>query len=133
MASLDDIVSTGKSLVDTLSSVANSVRNVWPAATTTASPQATGINNLSTGPALVIANSATRHGLVFHNPGTATVYVFPTSIATTPATASVGGSFVIYAGGTLSFPSPVFPNANCSWSAFAGTGSNQALTIVEFY
>lgn len=134
MASIDDIVSNLKNGVTNIANMASGLLNAYPAPTTTASPQATGLNSLSTTTTvLAVANNTARHGIVFHNPGTASVYVFPTAIATTPGTTSVGGAFLILPGASLSFPSAMFPNATCSWSAFSGTGSNQALTIVEFY
>jgi hypothetical protein len=133
MAAIDDANSTLQNVVRQIGLYAQSIANAYPAATTTASPRAIGFNSITTTAALVLSNSTMRHGLVFHNPGTANLYVFPTAITTSPTTAAVGGAFIIYPGGTLPFSPASFPNVNCSWSAFSATGSSQALTIVEFY
>lgn len=129
----DDMISTGQNIVRQIGQFAQSIANTNPAATTTASPRALGFNSITTTAAVIVSNSTTRHGLIFHNPGTANIYVFPTAITTSPTTAIVGGSFIIYPGGTLTFSPLIFPNVNCSWSAFSGTGSSQALTVVEFF
>ena len=92
-----------------------------------ASPQ----SQVISGRGVLVANAA-RYGLIFHNPGTANIYVYPSSMTTVPTTALVGGTFIVYPGGTLSFPSPLFANVNGAWSAFSGTGSSQAFTVVEF-
>lgn len=107
--------------------------NAQPIPTSTSSPMSTPINSLSTTASVLIASSTTRHGLVFHNPGTISAYVYPTLTSAAPTTSSVGGSFIIYAGGTLAFPSSMFPNVNCGWSGFSASGSSQPLTIVEFF
>ena len=140
MANIDDINSTLQNIARQLGAHAQSVSNATPDATATSSPASYAINNLGTTAATVIAPNADRYGLMFHNPGTANVYVYPTTVysypamtTTAPTTAIVGGSLLIYPGGTLSFPSTIFANVNCGWSAFSGTGSNQALTVVEFY
>lgn len=112
--------------------LANAFANAAPAQTTTASPAATPINNLGTAIATVLSTSLLRHGLIFHNPGTVNVYVFP-SLATAVTTTTIGGSFVIYPGGTLDFPSTVYTNINCGWSAWATTGATNPLTVIEFF
>lgn len=128
-----DLVSTQKGGVQNLASLVLSFQNAFPPATATASPRATGTNSLGTTALLLVTASTTRHGIVFHNPGTASVYVFPTAITTAPTVSAVGGSFLIFPGGSLSFAPTQFPNVNCSWSGFAATGAANALTIVEFY
>ena len=133
MGTIDDVVSTMKGGVTNLAQLALGMTNAYPPAVGSASPAAYGFNAMTTTAVLLLSNSTVRHGLIFHNPGTANMYVFPTTITTTPTTAAVGGAFLILPGATLSLPSTVFPNANCSWSGFAGTGSSQALTVVEFF
>lgn len=132
MASVDDVNSTLQNVARQIGQLANAFTNAAPTQTTTTSPSATAINNLGTTIATVISTSLVRHGLIFHNPGTVNAYVFP-SLATTVTTALVGGSFIIYPGGTLEFPSTVYTNINCAWSAWVATGSSQPLTIVEFF
>lgn len=133
MTDATDINSTLQGIARQLGEQAQSQQNAWPNPTAATSPLATPINSLSTTASVVIAASTTRHGLMFHNPGTASVYVYPTLTSTAPTTAAVGGSFLILPGGTLEFPPAVYPNVNCGWSAFSGTGSSQALTVVEFF
>lgn len=106
--------------------------NAQPAATTTTSPKFTAVN-LSTTSAVVIGTSAVRHGIMMHNPGTSNIYVYQTGMASAPTTTTLGGSIVVYPGGTISLPSPSFPNINTGFSAFAATGSNQGFTVVEFF
>ena len=124
--------STLQNIARNLGIAATVLANVAPVQTTTASPAATAINNLATTIATVIGTSLLRHGIIFHNPGTNNVYVFPT-LATTVTTALVGGAFIIYPGGTLEFPSTVYTNITCGWSAWVATGSSQPLTVVEFF
>lgn len=133
MTDATDINSTLQNIARQLGAQAQSQQNAWPNQTAATSPLSTPINSLSTTASVVIAASTTRHGLIFHNPGTASVYVYPTLASTAPTTASVGGSFLILPGGTLEFPPSIYPNVNCGWSAFSGTGSSQALTVVEFF
>ena len=128
-----DAVSALQNIARQIGVYAQSIANAYPAATTTSSPGAIGINSISTTAGVVLGTSTIRHGLVFHNPGTANIYVFPTAISTTPTTSLVGGTFIIYPGGTLTMPSTMFTNVGAGWSAFSGTGSSQALTIVEFF
>lgn len=129
---LDNLVSTQKGGVQNLSQLARSITNAMPVPTAAASPVSTPINNLGVSATTVLAASADRHGLIFHNPGTANVYVYPSLASTAPTTSAVGGAFLIFPGGTLQFPPNAYPNVNCAWKAFSGTGSNQALTVVEF-
>ena len=132
MAALDDLVSNLKNAVTNISNFVINFNNAYPAPTETVSPAATGFS-LSTASSVLVASSTTRHGVVFHNPGTTCVYVYPTAIATAPTTAAPGGSFLILPAATLSFPSVQFPTGGCGWSGFAGTGSGQAFTVVEFF
>lgn len=115
------------------SSVGGSIVALSVATTTTASPQAIGFNNISTTATAILSTSSLRRGVMFHNPGTAAIYVYPTGMTTAPTTAILGGSMVIYPGGTLSLGPPSFPNLSSGWLAFSVTGSSQALTVVEFF
>lgn len=117
-----------------LGAQAQSQANATPNATASTSPVSYPFNNIGTSSATtIIAANPTRYGLVFHNCGaTAAVYVYPSAMTSAPTFASVGGSFIIYPGGTLSFPSTMFANSNGAWSAFSGTGSNQPFTVIEF-
>lgn len=128
-----DINSTLQNIARQLGLLNQISGNAFPVATTTSSPQSTPINTLSTTASVLIAISTTRHGIVFHNPGTINAYVYPTLTSAAPTTSSVGGSFIIYPGGTLAFPSTLFPNVNCGWSGFSATGSGQPFTVVEFF
>ena len=130
----DDEVTAIATIDDINSTLQNIARNLGGSqVSTTSSPVSTPVNNLSTTAISVISTSFLRQGIIFHNPGTASVYVYPTLASTAPTTTTVGGSFLILPGGTLAFPSSLYPNINCGWSAFSGTGSSQALTVVEFY
>ncbi len=134
MATIDDINSTLQNIARQLGAQAQSQANATPNATASTSPVSYPYNNIGTASATtVIGVNATRYGLLFHNPGaTASIYVYPSSMTSVPTTALVGGTFIIYPGGTLSFPSTMFANSNGAWSAFSGTGSNQPFTVVEF-
>lgn len=134
MATIDDINSTLQNIARQLGAQAQSQANAIPNATASTSPISYPFNNLgTTSVTTVIAANPTRYGLLFHNPGaTASIYVYPSSMTSVPTTALVGGTFIIYPGNTLSLPSTMFANANGAWSAFAGTGSNQPFTVVEF-
>jgi hypothetical protein len=130
---MTDLVSTQKGGVTNLGDLADALRSAFPPASASSSPNPVGVNSLNTTAAVVISDSTVRHGIVFHNPGTTDVYVFPTSITTTPTVSAPGGAFLILPAADLAFPSSLYANVNCSWSAFSGTGTAQALTIVEFY
>lgn len=132
-ATVDDINATLQNIARQLGLQASSLLNANPSATAATSPAAYGYNNIDTTGTTVLAANASRFGVIFHNPGdTATIYVYPTNIDTAPTTATLGGSFAILPGGTFSLPSTVFSNVNGAWAAFAGTGSSQPLTVVEF-
>ena len=134
MASPDDINSTLQGIARQLGLQAQSDTNALPVASAATSPRALAINNLGTSAGTVIvAASTTRHGIVFHNPGTSAIYIYPTAIQTTPTATALGGTLLIAAGSTMSFPSAQYPNSNCGWSAFATTGSSQSFTVIEFF
>lgn len=130
-----DLVSTQKGGVQNLARVALSIGNAFPQATATSSPKATGLNSLGTSTAIVVIGTSTvRHGVLFHNPGgtTVIVYVFPSTMTPAPTTTTLGGTLGIAGGSTVFLPSAQFPNINCGFSAFAGTGTNQPFTAWEF-
>jgi hypothetical protein len=132
LATLDDINSTLQLIARNIGSQVQLQSNSSPSASTTTSPVSYPVNNVGTAAVSVIAANQTRFGLVFHNPGIANVYVFPSAMTVAPTTSSVGGSFIIYPGSTLSFPSTLFSNVNGAWSAFSDGGSNQPFTVLEF-
>jgi hypothetical protein len=134
VATIDDVNSTLQNIARQMGNQAQSQLNATPSATASTSPVSYPFNNIGTSTATaVISANANRYGLIFHNPGaTASIYVYPSAMTVAPTTSTLGGTFVIYPGSTLSFPSPLFANANGAWSAFSGTGSNQPFTVVEF-
>jgi len=132
MPGADEVVSQLNNIAVQLGNWVQSLSNAYPVPTTTASPKFTAVT-ISTTAVAVIASSTLRHGLLMHNPGTANYYVYQTGMSSAPTTAALGGSIVIYPGGTLAFPSAMFPNINAGFSAFSGTGSSQPFTVVEFF
>ena len=133
MATIDDINSTLQLIARNLGVQAQSQGNSMPNATASTSPVSYPFNNIGTSTATTVVSANTaRYGLVFHNPGTASIYVYPSNITSAPTFSSVGGAFLIYPSATLAFPSSMFANVNGAWSAFSGTGSNQSFTVVEF-
>ena len=131
--SVSEVIAQLQNIARQLSAQSQSITNVSPAATTTTSPKFTAIT-LGTGSITVlVATSTLRHGLLLHNPGTATCYIFQTGMASSPTTSSLGGSVVIYPGGTFALPSAMFANINAGFSGFAGTGSSNGFTVVEFF
>jgi hypothetical protein len=131
MASADDINSTLQNIVRQFSNWVASLNNAFPPLTASTSPVSFG-TTVGTTISQVIGTSTIRHGIIFHNPGTIDLYVFP-SLNTAVATNSIGGSILIFPGGTWELPSAMYPNVNCAWSAFATTGSTNPFTVVEFY
>jgi hypothetical protein len=85
---------------------------------------------LGTSPAPVIAGNAERQRIVFHNPGTASVYVAPTTTATgtplLPTLSALAGCFQIPSGGTLVLTGEM----QITWQAFSAAVGNP-LTIFE--
>ena len=134
MPGADEVITQLQNISVQLSAWNQSLSNAYPVPTTTASPKFTGVN-LGTGSVTVlISTSSIRHGILFHNPGgTATCYVFPTNIQTTPSTSALAGALGIAPGSTVMWPSSQFANINVGFSGFAGTGSGQPFTVVEFF
>lgn len=133
--SMIDLVSTQKGGVQTLAQLVQALSNFMPAPTTTTSPKATCVNNLGTTGTTVLASSTIRHGLMIHNPATTNVicYVYPTLATPAPTLASTGGALQILPGAPPIFPPAQFPNFNAGLSAFCSTGTNNPLTIWEFF
>jgi hypothetical protein len=127
-----EAVSQLQNIARQLSIWSQSISNASPAATTTTSPRFTAVQ-LSTSATAVIGTSLLRHGMLFHNPGTANLYLYQTGMTSAPTTTVLAGSVVIYPGGTFTLPSPMFPNISAGFSGFSGTGSSQALTVIEFF
>lgn len=91
----------------------------------------TAVNTLGTTAAIVLNSNPFRKRLTFHNPGTQTVFVAPVINAQgapfTPTNAALGGTFQIFPASVLVFEGEV----QDAWQAFAATGSNNPLTIME--
>jgi hypothetical protein len=84
----------------------------------------------SSGNTAIIAPSSIRYGIMFHNPSSVNCYVFQTGTAVS----SFAGTFAIYPGGTLTFPSANFPPITAGFSGFVtGTSSSVSFTVVEFF
>lgn len=115
-----------------LSFWSQSITNSQPVPTTTASPKFTAVN-LSTAASVIVAASTIRHGIVLHNPGTTTCYVYQTGMASPPTTSVLAGALLIAAGSSVVWPSPQFTNINAGFSAFSSTGSSQPFTVIEFF
>lgn len=89
------------------------------------------VNNLSTTPIQVLGTNTNRQKITFHNPGTVTVYVAPgvsaSGIGMAIGLASLGGCFMILPGGLLE----ISGECQKSWNAFAASGVNNPLTVME--
>jgi hypothetical protein len=103
--------------------------------TTLAQSTVTAVNSLGTSPAPVIGANPSRTSITFHAPGANDIYVAPTqvlsggtSVNLTPSLAALGGTYHIFAGGSLTISAPA---ASQAWQALAASGSNQPLTIME--
>lgn len=95
-----------------------------------ASPVATGVPVTTASIAAVGAN-AQRRGISFHNPGTVALAVCPANLA---AVFGAGG-IIVLPGATKT----IIANArsrirvNCGWNAIAQSGSNNPLTVLEYF
>jgi hypothetical protein len=85
---------------------------------------------LGTGTAPIIGINPGRQSIVFHNPGTVTVYVAPMLNASgnpfLPTLLNPSGCFQIVAGGTLVLSGEI----QCAWQGFCASGANP-FTIME--
>src|SRR5882672_634891 len=132
--SMTDLVSTQKGGVQNLATIGAAIGNVFAPATASSSPLATPVNNLGTTGTAVLGSSTTRYSVLFHNPSTSvSAYIYPSLAPPAPTLSAPGGATLIFPGGTLSFTPPQWPNINAAFSAFAGTGTNNPLTIWEFF
>jgi len=97
----------------------------------TSGGKVTAINTLGTSPLQVLAANPQRTTLTFHAPGTIDIFVAPSvnaqGQALVPSLGSLGGTFHIFAGGTLILTGEI----QGSWQAFAASSTNQPLTIME--
>jgi hypothetical protein len=134
MAGANEVVSQLNNIAVQLAAQNQSLANSYPAATTTTSPKFTAVTLGTATITTVISTSSIRHGMIFHNPGgTATCYVFQTGMATSPTTSTLGGALAIAPGSSVIWPSSQFPNINCGFSGFAGTGTAAPFTVIEFF
>jgi hypothetical protein len=89
---------------------------------TAANPGASGAQVLAANPA--------RQSILFHNPGTTNVFVYPlltlTGTANAPSNLNPAGAFIVMAGALLT----VSGECQGSWGAFGASSSND-LTILE--
>ncbi len=129
---VSEVISQLANIARQLSVWSQSITNSTPAATTTASPKFTAVS-LGTTAAVVIGTSVLRHGILFHNPGTVTTYLYQTGMTSAPTTTVLAGAVMISPGGTFTLPSGMFPNINAGFSGFTVTGSSQPMTVVEFF
>jgi hypothetical protein len=87
---------------------------------------------ISTTAVTAASSSLNRYGILMHNPDTNNAYVYQTGMAAPPSSTNFAGSIVIYAGGTLTFPSANFPPISAGFSVFTSSGTG-AFTVVEFF
>lgn len=79
----------------------------------------------------VLGVDVTRRGIIFHNPGANDVLVAPANLPSQPA--SFAGALRIFAQSDLTlFTEDDHQNINSAWMAWAATGSNQPLSILNF-
>lgn len=98
-------------------------------------------NNVSTSPEVVAPANVNRQSITFHNPGAVNIYIAPVNVQAlnsvagnisnqvlTPSPASLGGCFLIGAGGGF-----ITLTGECqgSYQAFSATGSSNALTVSD--
>jgi hypothetical protein len=131
MASADDINSTLQGLVRNVGQcVSLLTQYVAPGQTpsTAASPAATLFTALSTTSVGVIGTSTLRRGLVFLNPNPSGVnmWVVPSNV-----TAVINQGVPLTPGSSYTVPSTL--HCNAAWNAIAASGTNNVLTILEFF
>lgn len=131
---VSEVISQLQNIARQLSIWSQSIANSTPAATTTISPRFSGVTLGTAAPAVVVASSVLRHGMILHNVGnTANVYIYQTGMTSVPTTSALAGAMVLFPGASLSMPSRMFPNINAGFSGFTNTGSSQPFTVVEFF
>jgi hypothetical protein len=86
--------------------------------------------NPTTSPGQVIAANPPRQSLIFHNPGTTNIFVYPLLNATggvnSPSSGNLGGSFQVLPGGLIT----ITGECQGAWGAFGASATNY-LTIME--
>ena len=91
----------------------------------------TGLNNVGTTGAQVIAANPARVNITFHNPGTVNVFVYPLRNASggtnAPTNALPGGAYVVYPAASITMAG----ECQGAWGAFAVSGGTNPLTISE--
>ena len=94
----------------------------------TASPKATVVSNLSTSSVQVIGSSVFRRGISFFNsnPSGNNMWVVPANL-----TAVANQGILLIAGANYQIPASLA--ANAAFNAIASTGSSNVLTIIEFF
>jgi len=134
MPGADEVVSQLQNIAVQLAAANQSQLNALPVPTTTTSPKFTAVSLGTASITVLIGTSVIRHGIVFHNPGgTATCYIFQTGMASQPTTSNLAGAIALSPGSTVQWPSAQFPNINAGFSGFAGTGSSQPFTVIEWF
>lgn len=94
-----------------------------------------GYNNISTGAEVVAPLNTGRQRITFHNPGAVDIFVGPVLLQTTGmslpyalSTASIGGSFRVFAnGGQFTLEG----ECQGSWQAISASGVGNPLTVVD--
>lgn len=93
-----------------------------------ASPAGTQVSNLTTASQSVLGPNSRRRGILFHNPDSVIIGVSPANIP-----AAIGaGSRLILPGQELRLKAEGRVRINCGFNAFAQSGNNHSLTILEF-
>ena len=97
----------------------------------TSGGKVTAVNNLSTVGAQVIAGNPSRVSITFDNPGSQTVYVYPTTNAVgaafAPTLNALGGCYPIVSFGSRT----LIGECQTAYGAFAAANVNNPLTITE--
>jgi hypothetical protein len=99
-----------------------------------ASAHVTGVNSVGTSPVQIIPSNSWRRAIKFHNPGTVTVYCYPSEVGGSPSLSALGGCFVIFPGSEVTFyggGSGAGGAVTGAWFAFAASGGGNPLTVME--
>lgn len=91
-------------------------------------PIGVAIATLGAASAAVLAGDAVRHGVIFHNPGSDTVWITPGNLAA----AAGAGSIPVYPQTEVSIFEEDMLKVICAWNARTQSLSNQPLTILNF-
>lgn len=94
-------------------------------------PIGVAVGTLGTTWTQVLAADVSRRGVIFHNPGSVNVFVAPANLSAQPA--SGAGALLIYPGEEQDVLAlDEHQNVNAAWMAWAASGSNRPLTILDF-